>query len=70
LYGGYGYPGYGYDDGYYGGYAPAGYGYAPVNYGYAETDGSAEEACARRFRTYDPRTGTYIAKGGVRRACP
>ncbi len=49
---------------------PAGYGYAPVNYGYAETDGSAEEACARRFRTYDPRTGTYIAKGGVRRACP
>lgn len=26
--------------------------------------------CAQRFRTYDPASGTYIAKGGVRRSCP
>ncbi len=26
--------------------------------------------CAQRFRSYDPSTGTYIAKGGVRRYCP
>lgn len=27
-------------------------------------------ACARRFRTYDPATQTYIGKGYVRRHCP
>lgn len=26
--------------------------------------------CSQRFRTYDPASGTYIAKGGVRRSCP
>jgi len=26
--------------------------------------------CSQRFRSYDPATGTYIAKGGVRRSCP
>jgi hypothetical protein len=26
--------------------------------------------CARRYRTYDYRSGTYIAAGGVRRSCP
>ncbi|TBN48755.1 hypothetical protein EYR15_13520 [Hansschlegelia quercus] len=26
--------------------------------------------CARRYRTYDYRSGTYLASGGVRRACP
>jgi BA14K-like protein len=26
--------------------------------------------CMQRFRTYDPATGTYIGRGGVRRHCP
>ena len=26
--------------------------------------------CARRFRTYDPATGTYVGYHGVRRTCP
>ncbi|MBK5651146.1 MAG: BA14K family protein [Rhizobium sp.] len=26
--------------------------------------------CSQRFRSYDPASGTYIAKGGVRRSCP
>lgn len=33
-------------------------------------DPAAIAACARRFRTYDPRTQTYIGKGYVRRHCP
>lgn len=40
---------------------------APV---YAEPDADAIAYCSRRFRTYDPATGTYIATGGVVRACP
>lgn len=40
---------------------------APV---YAAPDGDAIAYCSRRFRTYDPETGTYIASGGVVRACP
>lgn len=34
----------------------------------AEED--AVEYCMQRFRTYNPNTGTYIAKGGVERPCP
>jgi len=26
--------------------------------------------CTRRFRSYNPNTGTYIAAGGVERPCP
>jgi hypothetical protein len=26
--------------------------------------------CARRFRTYDPTTGTYFGPGGIRHSCP
>ncbi len=67
--GGYGYPGYGY-----GGYYDNGY-YAPAGYYGTETVVEAapardDEYCARRFKTYDPATGTYIGKGGVRRSCP
>jgi hypothetical protein len=73
LYGAYGYPGYGYgygyDDGY---YAPAGYyGTETVTTGVAPGgDDDAVAECARRFKTYDPQTQTYIAKRGVRRSCP
>ncbi|MCJ2055546.1 BA14K family protein [Methylobacterium sp. J-048] len=31
---------------------------------------AAVAACARRFRTYDPVTHTYIGRGHVRRRCP
>lgn len=40
---------------------------APV---YAAPDADAIAYCSRRFRTYDPETGTYIGSGGVVRACP
>lgn len=44
---------------------------APVRaYGYGESDIDAVAYCSRRFRSYDPETGTYIAAGGVVRACP
>lgn len=37
---------------------------------YVEPDADAIAYCSRRFRSYDPSTGTYIASGGVVRACP
>lgn len=37
---------------------------------YAAPDADAIAYCSRRFRTYDPETGTYIGSGGVVRACP
>ena len=33
-------------------------------------ESAAIAACARRFRTYDPVTQTYVGKGYVRRRCP
>ena len=56
-----------YDSGYYGSgyYDPGYYGDAPVN---ASPD--AVSYCMQRFRTYDPASGTYIGRGGVRRPCP
>ncbi len=44
------------------------YGYAPA-YGYQP--GSAEwiAACARKYRSFDPRTGLYTAYSGVKRRC-
>ncbi len=43
---------------------------APRAYGYSVEDTDAVAYCSRRFRSYNPETGTYIAKGGVVRACP
>jgi hypothetical protein len=59
--------GYGYGSGYY----DDGY-YAPATYGeeVAPADDAQEAYCAKRFKTYDPQTRTYIAKGGKRRSCP
>ncbi|MCO5093324.1 BA14K family protein [Bosea sp. (in: a-proteobacteria)] len=42
----------------------------PRAYGYSVQDTDAVAYCSSRFRTYNPETGTYIAKGGVVRACP
>lgn len=36
----------------------------------AAAQNDAVAYCSQRFRTYDPASGTYIAKGGVRRSCP
>ena len=81
--GGYGYSGYGgygYSPYYGGGYycdeydpycAGTGayyYGDTYQNGGYVGDDGVAY--CMRRFRTYDPQSGTYVGKGGRRIACP
>ena len=82
---GYGRPGYGYRPGYavgaaalgaglaYGAYNSGYYGYDSGYYGYddsyaASSDPIAE--CARRFRTYDPASQTYIVRKGVRASCP
>lgn len=46
------------------------YGAPAPAYGYSVEDVDAVAYCSRRFRSYNPETGTYIAKGGVVRACP
>lgn len=65
-------PGYGY------GYGPGyGYGYGGPTYyrepvvvapGYA--GGDAEAYCMRRYRSYDPASGTYLNNDGNRYPCP
>ncbi|RYE33158.1 MAG: BA14K family protein [Hyphomicrobiales bacterium] len=42
----------------------------PRAYGYSVEDTDAVAYCSRRFKSYNPETGTYIATGGVVRACP
>jgi hypothetical protein len=59
-----------YGNGYYGG----GY-YEEPTYSYqvsgpADSDSDAIAECARRFRTYDPASQTYIRSKGVRASCP
>jgi len=60
----YGNPGY-YDDS---------YAYAPDTYvgdeQYVTSGGDDAASCAARFRSYDPRSGTYLAYDGNRYACP
>jgi hypothetical protein len=50
---------------YYGG--PAYY-YGEPSYAYAPDD--AEGYCEQRFRSYDPRSGTYLGYDGRRHPCP
>lgn len=38
--------------------------------GYSVEDVDAVAYCSRRFRSYNPETGTYIGAGGVVRYCP
>jgi hypothetical protein len=48
-------------------YPPAAYGpgyYPPPAYPGGATD------CARRYRSYDPATGTFLGNDGVRHSCP
>ena len=48
------------------GYAP-GYGYAPR---YAGPPGDVVGYCMSRFKSYDPRSGTYLGYDGYRHPCP
>ncbi len=61
--------GYGYDDG----YDDGGYGYyddAPVYQRYySNRGGSHERWCLNRYRTYNPRTDTFIGYDGRRHTC-
>ncbi|MBR1219282.1 BA14K family protein [Bradyrhizobium sp. U87765 SZCCT0131] len=59
---GYGYGPYGYPPGY---YAPG-----PAYYGAPPPPSGAEEYCMRRFRSYDPESGTYLGNDGRRHPCP
>ena len=52
-------------------YYPAPYYYG--NPGYYYEDGAQDGAidyCMRRFRSYDPRSGTYLGNDGYRHPCP
>jgi hypothetical protein len=62
--GGY-YGGYGYDGGYYN----SGY-YGPDQGYYQPSGGSSSAYCAQRFKSYDPSSGTYLGRDGVRHPCP
>jgi hypothetical protein len=52
---------------------PRGYPYSPgynYSYGYSPNQGGGEVGyCMRRFRSYDPRSGTYLGFDGLRHPC-
>lgn len=56
---------------YYSGVTP-GFGYTPSHHLHRWAWAYADPAayCARRFRSYDPVTATYVGYHGVRRPCP
>jgi hypothetical protein len=60
---------YAYPPGYYGApYYPAPvYGAPP---GYAAPNGDAVAYCARKYRSYDPASGTFLGNDGARHPCP
>lgn len=62
-------PGYGYGSGY---YAPAPVYVEPEATGtvYSGGVGGDEAYCIRRFKSYDPASGTYLGYDGLRHSCP
>ena len=38
--------------------------------GYAAPDGDAVAYCARKYRSYDPASGTFLGNDGARHPCP
>ena len=44
--------------------------YAAPGYYYGAPPDGAIDYCMRRFRSYDPRTGTYLGNDGYRHPCP
>jgi hypothetical protein len=51
-------------------YAPSPYYYAPGYYYEGPEVDDAVGYCMRRFRSYDPRSGTYLGYDGYRHPCP
>jgi hypothetical protein len=50
---------------------PRYYGYAPgLSYGTGYYRGDAVAYCMRRFKSYDPYSGTYLGYDGYRHPCP
>ena len=57
----------------YPGYYPGPYYPAPAYYGGqygGQVPGDAAAYCMQRFRSYDPRSGTYLGNDGARHRCP
>lgn len=50
-------------------YYPSPY-YAGPGYYYDAVPGDAVDYCMRRFRSYDPSSGTYLGYDGYRHPCP
>lgn len=50
-------------------YAPAPAGYYAPGYGPAQ-GGDAADYCLQRYRSYNPRTGTYLGTDGYSHPCP
>ena len=42
----------------------------PPPYYYGPPPGDAADYCMQRFRSYDPRSGTYLGNDGFRHPCP
>ena len=55
---------------YYDGYGPGYYAPPPGYYAAPAADQSAVAYCARRYRSYDPASGTYLNNDGNRYPCP
>jgi len=64
--------GYGYAPGYYapGYYAPPPGYYGGEVYEDGPGGGDAQAYCMQRFRSFDPRSGTYLGNDGMRHPCP
>jgi hypothetical protein len=63
---------YGVAPGYTYGYSYPNYAYAPAYgdaYAYSEAPAGGTGYCARRYRSYDPASGTYMGYDGVRHVC-
>jgi hypothetical protein len=60
------------DDVYYYSGVTRAFGHTPRHYGYAYGWAYAGPVayCARRFRSYDPSTGTYLDRHGIPHRCP
>lgn len=62
------------------GYQPSGYGYQPYGYDPGDEEGFAQAPvaagggsvayCVRRYRSYDPGSGTFLGSDGRRHSCP
>ena len=52
------------------GYYPPGYAYGGDEMYEGEGGGDAQAYCMQRFRSYNPRLGTYLGNDGARHPCP